>query len=67
LRLASETKPNNTALKQAQGENQNPFYQVEKVATPLVNPNAKINPPVLKATQLWDLSTQAGKTYVLNF
>ncbi|NBB28574.1 glycoside hydrolase N-terminal domain-containing protein [Cellulophaga sp. BC115SP] len=67
LRLASETKPNNTALIQAQGENQNPFYQVEKVATPLVNPNAKINPPVLKATQLWDLSTQAGKTYVLNF
>ena len=67
LRLDSETKPNNTALKQAQGENQNTFYQVEKVATPLVNPNAKINPPTLKATQLWDLSTQAGKTYVLSF
>ena len=51
------------ALKKASGTNTNPFYLVETIATPIVSPKATITPLDLKATVIYDLPTQAGKTY----
>jgi len=52
-------------LKKAKGENKNPFYQVEEIATPVVSPKATITPPKLKDTSLYDIPSQKGKIYTL--
>ena len=53
-------------LKAATGDNNNPFFQPEITPRPLINEKAKLTAPVLKETLLYDLATQAGKTYVLS-
>jgi alpha-L-fucosidase 2 len=53
------------SLKKATGENINSFYQVEKIAAPIVSPKASITSPELKETLLYDLPTQSGKVYTL--
>ncbi len=53
------------ALKQAIGENSNPFYQTEKTAQPIISAKATITPPDLKKTFVYDIATQAGKVYTL--
>ncbi|MGV3504725.1 MAG: glycoside hydrolase family 95 protein [Adhaeribacter sp.] len=53
------------ALKKAAGKNSNAFYQVEETPAPVVSAKAEISPVRLKETLLYDLPTQAGKTYTL--
>ena len=51
------------ALKKATGKNTNPFFYVEEITTPIVSEKATIAPLDLKPTVVYDLPTQAGKTY----
>ena len=51
------------SLKPANGKNANPFYQTEETAAPVVSPKASITSPQLMETLLYDIATQAGKTY----
>jgi alpha-L-fucosidase 2 len=52
-------------LKTAAGKNPNPFYAVEDTPEAIISPKASVAPPQLKETFLYDLPTQAGKTYSL--
>jgi alpha-L-fucosidase 2 len=54
---------NGSALKKAMGENNNPFFRIEKTPAPIVSPKAIITFPKLKETFVYDISTQKGKTY----
>ena len=53
------------APKLASGQNPNPFYQIEPTPAPIVSEKATAAAPVLKETILYDLPTQAGKSYTL--
>ncbi len=50
-------------LKKASGENSNPFYQVTPVAEPLIH-TKDVKPLEFAATNLYDVATEKGKTYV---
>ncbi|MEO5944497.1 MAG: glycoside hydrolase family 95 protein [Ferruginibacter sp.] len=64
IRVPNEMKSKTgIALREAIGENKNPFYQVEKIATPIISPKAEITKPDLKKTWLYDLPTEKGKVY----
>jgi alpha-L-fucosidase 2 len=52
-------------LKKANGKNTNAFYQVEETPAALISDKANIAPLELKQTMVYDLPTQAGKTYTL--
>ena len=66
LRVPNEMKlSNGENLKTAAGDNKNPFYQTEKTAAPVISPKAIITPPNLKQSFLYDITTQAGKIYIL--
>ncbi len=52
-----------TELRQATGENPNPFFVVAGVAPPVVSAMARLNPPGIPATHLYDLTTSAGGLY----
>jgi alpha-L-fucosidase 2 len=54
-----------TGLKLAKGSNPNPLFTVPNISRPIISPNAKLNPVNLGPTQLYDLKTEAGKTYIL--
>jgi alpha-L-fucosidase 2 len=65
LRVPNEMKLNTgSVLKKATGKNSNPFYQVEETPRPIISEKATMMPPELRKTFLYDLLTQAGKTYV---
>ncbi|MEP6677463.1 MAG: glycoside hydrolase family 95-like protein, partial [Ferruginibacter sp.] len=64
LRVPNEIKLlTGIGLKKAVGENANPFYHVEKTATPIISAKAEITKPDLKKTWLYDLQTVKGKVY----
>jgi alpha-L-fucosidase 2 len=65
LRVPNEMRINGTSLKNAIGRNPNSFYQVEETPAPIISEKATVTMPDLKPTFLYDLSTQAGKTYTL--
>lgn len=68
LRVPNEMKlSNNIVLKMASGVNKNPFYQTDATATPVISPKAVIASPELKKTWLYDIPTQKGKTYSLEY
>jgi alpha-L-fucosidase 2 len=50
-------------LKTAKGENTNPFFFVAETARPHISEQAKVELLTLKKTWLYDINTQAGKTY----
>jgi len=50
-------------LKTATGKNSNSFFQVEETPAPVVSSKATITATALKETMLYDIATQAGKTY----
>nr|WP_321379701.1 glycoside hydrolase family 95 protein [uncultured Bacteroides sp.] len=52
-------------LKVASGENSNPFFDTAKVMNPLISASAKMNAVHLKQNWLYDLPTEAGKTYTI--
>jgi len=51
------------SLKQAEGDNPNQFYQIDKIATPVISAKANLNKPSINETILYDFDTAAGKTY----
>ncbi len=66
IRVANElVQAGGKSIKPANGENPNPFFAVNKVKDPLISPDAKLNPVKLAPTFVYDLPTEAGKTYVL--
>ena len=50
-------------LKPASRSNTNPFYQTEETLAPIISTEAKVSAAELKPTLLYDIATQAGKTY----
>ena len=66
LRVPNEMKlSTGGALKKASGKNTNLFYEVEETPAPIISQKATITSPQLKPTFLYDLPTQAGKTYTI--
>ncbi|MET0636887.1 MAG: glycoside hydrolase family 95 protein [Chitinophagaceae bacterium] len=64
IRVPNEMKgPGNKQLTLAKGENENPFYQLSRAATPIISPKAVLNKPVLIPTFLYDIPTRAGVLY----
>jgi alpha-L-fucosidase 2 len=52
-------------LKQASGQNTNPFYFTEPTPAPVISDKANVPAMALKETLLYDLPTQPGKVYTL--
>jgi alpha-L-fucosidase 2 len=52
-------------LKQASGQNTNPFYFTEPTSAPVISTKANVQALALKETLLYDLPTQPGKVYTL--
>lgn len=52
-------------LKEASGENSNPFFETDQVKNPVIAASANLNAVNLKSTWLYDLPTEAGKTYTI--
>lgn len=65
LRTPNEMKQDGGILKNASGDNANPFYSVEKTPLPIISDKAVITPPDLKKTFVYDIPTQAEKIYTL--
>ena len=66
LRVPNEMKMNKgIVLKKAMGDNRNAFYQIEKIAEPIISEKAKITLPDLKQTFVYDIATEKGKIYTL--
>lgn len=57
----------------ASGRNQNPYFEIPDIKKPLISPEAKLNDtkpttdkqPVTNKRFIYDLPTEAGKTYIL--
>ena len=58
IQLKSKTK-----LMPAEGENSNPFYQVNSIKTPLISEKAELKEFAIPATQIFDFNTKKGGTY----
>ncbi len=68
LRLPEQTgfaKPGK--FKEADGGNPNPFYRVPEIKPAVISPAAELNQVKLKETRLFDLATEARRTYEFNF
>jgi len=63
LRVPNALRSAGGALIAVSGVNKNPFYQTEETPAPVVSPEANLSAPELKPTLLYDIATQAGKTY----
>jgi alpha-L-fucosidase 2 len=64
LRLPHEMK--GAGLKRAKGINNNPYYQTEETAEPIISPLATLKKLDLKPTLEYDLVTEPGKVYTLS-
>jgi alpha-L-fucosidase 2 len=53
----------NAILVQAAGENSNPFYQIPRIKSPLVSPEAKLETVKVRNTFLYDIETRPGEEY----
>ncbi|MEO6317121.1 MAG: glycoside hydrolase family 95 protein [Chitinophagaceae bacterium] len=66
LRVPNKIKLNTgSGLIPAVGENNNPFYQVEKTPEPVIAEKAVINPASLSETFVYDLPARRGQHYIL--
>ena len=65
-RIRSLSPLSGEGLTKATGENPNQFYAVPPSPKPLINEKAKLNAVELKKTYLYDLKTEAGKSYIIN-
>ncbi|MDR0749126.1 MAG: glycoside hydrolase family 95 protein [Tannerellaceae bacterium] len=52
------------ALKEAEGDNPNPFFQTPGIPRPLISGKAVLNPPSVQPTIEYDIPTEPGKEYV---
>lgn len=50
-------------MKDAVGENKNPFYQVETLRAPIISPQAQLRKTTLPVSMLYDVATEPGKEY----
>jgi alpha-L-fucosidase 2 len=67
IRIAGVLSENAAAPVPASKANPNPFYETAQILTPLVSPAAKAaDLPSAAAKNLYDFSTEPGKTYVFN-
>ena len=53
------------SLQTASGKNGNSFYQVEETPAAVISPKATLLLPQLKETFIYDIKTEAGKSYRL--
>ncbi len=67
LRLNTGSAVGATKLKEAQGKNPNPFYELPEIKEPLVSSGVKLNPVLIKPFIDYDFNTMAGKEYTFNF
>lgn len=66
LRAYNRLKPKGKiAVNEAKGKNPNPFFFIAETPAPLISKKANITLPELKPTFLYDIKTQAGKSYTL--
>lgn len=66
LRVPNEMKmANGQTLKQATGQNPNPFYQTEGGLAPVVSTEAVLETKEQKPTWVYDLESVKGKTYTI--
>lgn len=52
-------------LKEATGENSNPFYMVPQIKEPLISSKATLDNLTIRQSYIYDMQTQAGKVYIL--
>ncbi len=66
IRVPNEVAFNDgTTLKQASGENPNPFFKKSRIQPPLIADSTKLIPVNIKPTLLYDFSTEKGEEYTL--
>jgi alpha-L-fucosidase 2 len=65
IRTATPLKPQKGSLRNASGENPNPFYTLSPIANPVISAEAKIDVPERPETFLYDLGTTTGQTITL--
>jgi alpha-L-fucosidase 2 len=65
LRVPDQLKGQGFVLQPAKGSNPNVFYTVAKTPDALLSENAITAEPVLRETFLYDILTEAGKSYTL--
>jgi alpha-L-fucosidase 2 len=64
LRVAGKLQPKGKIiLKQASGENPNPFYTIASIKKPLLSDKAKLNGIAVNAGEVYDFTTTAGGVY----
>lgn len=63
LRLPNKLTTNGLNAVNTEGGNQNPFYQIETIKTPLISDKAKLLKLAIPASEVFDLSTKAGGVY----
>ena len=66
LRVPNDLRQSNgIALKKGSGENSNAFFEVEKIADPVVPDKATLTLPMLQHTIVYDLPTKRGQVITL--
>ena len=65
VRAYNKLKADDFTIEEAKGKNPNPFFIVPDIKTPLISPDAKIQPVEIKKSYLYDFETEAGKEYIL--
>ncbi len=64
IRTHNEMKmANGNLIQDASGTNSNPFFQIPLVKNPVISEKAKLNEITIKKSYVYDLVTEAGKTY----
>ncbi|WP_407431541.1 glycosyl hydrolase family 95 catalytic domain-containing protein [Arcticibacter sp.] len=63
LRVPNAIELSEASMVEATGENPNPFYKIAGTLKPVVSAKARISPVETRETLLFDVATQAGKTY----
>lgn len=68
IRLPNEMKlSGHTKLKNAEGKNPNPFFEIPETPKPLISDKATLNPVEIKTDLIYDFPTEAGKLYTLKW
>ncbi len=53
-----------TVMKHATGDNPNPLFALPEIKSPIISEKAKLKSIKLPETHMFDVLTEAGKTYV---
>ena len=66
-RIRSQSSLRGSGLKTAKGKNPNHLFSTPEIKQPIISEKAKLNPVNLATSYLYDLKTEAGKTYHFKF